>query len=182
MTSPYEPDDVAAQAATQVEPTEHSAGSQDVVRAAAELHALALPRAVEIADRVLRNALSSPRRSLPVRARAPYDFVRVSSQVITTVLREHLDSHLAGAAVGRIGLDVSRADVLEELTIELFVQYGTEIMLIADQVRLLAREALAGLLGSAEAAAGVDVAVTATHVHISDVTVGDPHLVDPADE
>lgn len=138
-----------------------------------------LPRSVEIADAVLRRSLATPRPSVLVRGRPPYAFVRVSSTAITAVVRERIDARLAGAAVGRILLDVDREQNLVAMTVELFVQFGVDILALADQSRTHAVEALTGLLGP-ETADVVPVAVN--HVHVSDVTVGDPHLVDPGDE
>ncbi len=142
-----------------------------------------LPRVVEVGDSVLRATLAAPRRAQLVRARAPFDFLQVSSTAIITVLRERIDAGLVGAAVGRIGLDVSREGTLDQLTVELFVQYGADILVLADQARALTLETLEGLLGPDGPAVQVAVDhVTVGHVHVSDVTVGDPHLVDPSEE
>ena len=85
--------------------------------------------------------------------------------------------------VGRIGLDVSREGTLDQLTVELLVQYGADILVLADQARALTLETLDGLLGPDGPTVHVAVShVTVSHVHVSDVTVGDPHLVDPGEE
>ena len=135
-------------------------------------------RAVEIADHVLRNALGSSRRSLPVRLAAPRDYIRVSDQVIITLLRRHVDDALEGAAVGRIRLLVDPDETLRELSMDLFVQYGRVLVDVADQARTIADTVLAQLLGDFR----VNVAVVTSHVHISEIAAGDPHLMDPADE
>ncbi len=150
----------------------------DLAEATSQLRGRAHPRAAEVAERVLRTALAGGRRSLPVRARAPHEHVRVSTGVLVTLLRAEVDPALVGAAVGRIAVSTDREDLLTELTVELFVQYGTEIPALADRVRELARGTLDASLGPGTAA-GVDI--TVTHVHVSDVTLGDPHLVDPTD-
>ncbi|SEB71607.1 hypothetical protein SAMN04489844_0908 [Nocardioides exalbidus] len=155
-------------------------GEAGLDEAARQLRALDHPRRVEIADRVLTRALAAPRRSHLVRAHGPHDYLRVSTLAITGAMREHLDRHLVGAAVGRILFDVDRDGELTALTIELYVQYGTEIMPTGDLARELGREVLTSLLG--ERPAGEDLPVTLSHVHVSDVTVGDPHVVDPSDE
>lgn len=163
-----------------------STGSTHPTPAASDLLGQALdqlrerptPRVVEVGDAVLRRTLAAPRRAVLVHARAPHDFVRVSSTAIITVLRERIDAGLTAAAVGRIGLDVSREGSLDQLTVELFVQYGADILVLADEARALALSTLAGLLGPD----GPTVHVTVSHVHVSDVTVGDPHLVDPGEE
>lgn len=161
---------------TSPDPSAHDS----LARAVEQLREQPLPQVVEIADDVLRRTLATPRRSVLVRARAPHDYLRVSSTAITAVLRERIDTGLATAAVGRIVLDVARDEALEALTVELFVQYGADILALADRTRSLANEALVDLIGPG--APGSEVAVTVSHVHVSDVTVGDPHLVDPGEE
>lgn len=136
------------------------------------------PRAVEIADDVLRNAMSAHRGSLPVRANAPYDYVRVSDQVIIATLRRRIDAELRDATMGRAFLLVGRDGWLQELTIELFVRYGEVLLDVADQARVTADLVLTDLLGPT----ATPVPVVVSHVHVSDVTIGDPHLVDPGDE
>lgn len=58
------------------------------------------------------------------------------------------------------------------------MRFGTDILEVADEARALARGVLAGVLGAPAAEAEVVV----QHVHVSDVTVGDPHVIDPSDE
>lgn len=135
-------------------------------------------RAVEIADDVLRNAMRATRRSLPVRAHPPYDFLRVSDQLIITTLGRRIDEVLADAAVGRVFLTVDREEALRELTIELFVRYGEVLLDVADQARVVIDDVLTEVLGATPA----PIPVVISHVHVSDVSVGDPHLVDPGDE
>ena len=158
-------------------------GDRSVLAAAAQLRNRPLPRAVEVADRVIARALRAPRRATLVRARAPYTYLRVSSLAITTTLRSQVDAGLVGAAVGRIGMEVTRDEVLRELTVELLVQYRTDISAVAELTRALAQDALDRLLGPVDPLwPDGEVAVTVSHVHVSDVTVADPHLADPADE
>jgi hypothetical protein len=156
-------------------------GEADLDVAAAQLRALPVPRVVEIADRVLERTLAAPRRAQLVRARPPHDHLEVSTLALTTLLRARLDESLVDAAVGRVLLDVSRDGRLEALTVELVVRYGTDVLVTADAARVLAREVLSGALGHAERSEDETV-IELSHVHVSDVTVGDPHVVDPADE
>ncbi len=156
----------------------HTAGPTYVQRAAEQLKGRTRTRAVEIADDVLRNAMSAHRRSLPVRAHPSHDFVRISDQVIIATLRRRIDAALPSAAVGRIYLLVDRHESLQELTIELFARYGEVLLEVADQARLIADRLLTELLGQAES----PVSILISHVHVSDITVGDPHFVDPTDE
>lgn len=156
-----------------------TSGAPTSLRVASEqLRGRSRPRAVEIADDVLRDVLRSSRRSLPVRVAAPHDHVRVSDQVVITLLRRDIDAALEDAAVGRIYLQVDRNETLRELTIELFVQYGQVLVNVADRARAIADVVLARLLAGAE----VSIGVVTSQVHISDITTGNPHLVDPADE
>ncbi len=158
-----------------------SRGEADLSAAARQLRSVpASPRAVEIADRVLQRALAAPRRSVLVRAHPPLDHLRVSSIAIIAIVRQRLDAVLQGAAVRRVVLDTDRHGQLHAVTVDLVVQYGTVIADVGEQARALAQGALADTLG--EPAPGSEVPVTISHAHVSDVTVGDPHLVDPADE
>ncbi len=181
MTSapqPAEPGRPVPDSTGTTDPTAVPAASDFLGRALEQLRERPLPRVVEVGDAILRRTLAAPRRSVLVRARAPHSFVQVSSTAIITVLRERIDAGLVTGAVGRIGLDVSREGTLDQLTVELFVQYGEDILVLADEARALALSSLAGLLGPD----GPAVHVTVSHVHVSDVTVGDPHLVDPGEE
>lgn len=155
-----------------------TSGALALQDASDQLRGRSRQRAVEIADDVLRNALRSSRHSMPVRIYPPHGHVLVSDQVIISVLRRDIDAALAGAAVGRIYLVVDRSQSLRELTVELFVQYGQVLLDLADRARTIADLVLAQLLSRSEVA----VDVVARHVHISDITTGDPHLVDPTDE
>jgi hypothetical protein len=156
-------------------------GEADLAAATRQLRAVPPPAAsVEIADRVLTRALAAPRRSVMVRAVPPHDHLRVSSNVIATVLRARLDADLRGAAVRRVLLDVDTDEHLTAVTVDLVVRYGTAIADLGAEVRALSRTVLDDTLGPATP--GGEVPVSVTHAHVSDVTVGDPQLVDPADE
>lgn len=136
-------------------------------------------RAVAIADNVLRNALRSSRRSLPIRVAAPHEYVWISDRVLIALLRCDIDAALRGSAVGRIRLVVDRDQALREMTVELFVQYGQVLIDVADEARTIAHRVLSRVLtGPGEVA----IQVITSHVHVSDVTIGNPHLVDPTDE
>lgn len=151
-----------------------------MARATRQLRDHAQRRAVEIADDVLQKALQASRHSLPVRAYPPHDQVHVSDQVLVSTLRQRIDDALDTAAVGAVYLRVTPGEVLQELTVELFVRYGEVLLEVADQARAIARAVLAQVLGPPAGTIGVEVVTT--HVHISDVTVGDPHLTDPRDQ
>lgn len=135
-------------------------------------------RAVEIADEVLLRTLRSSQRSLPIRAQASWSFVHISDRVLITALRAAIDSTLRGVAVGKVHLNVDRDETLTSLTIELFVQFGLVLVDVGDGARRICEQVLHDILAHDR----VPVRVTTTHVHISDVTAGDPLLVDPMDD
>lgn len=128
-------------------------------------------RWVEIADRVLSQALAATRRSFPVRAQAPDGPVHVSEQVLVAYLRAAIDGSVAGAAVAAIVVDVDDAAAYRGVTIELVAQFGVELLPLADGVRDIAAATLAPLLGPVTPV----VTVSAMHVHVGDVTASDPH-------
>jgi hypothetical protein len=148
-----------------------------IAQATAELRERSTRRAVEVADDVLRNALRASRTSLPIRARGDNDFARVSDQVLITLLRAAIDQALERAAVGRIVLLVDHDQILQRVTIELFVQFGEILIEVGDRVHDVAQRLIDEVLGVSEPT----IEVAATHVHVSDVTSGDPHLAGPED-
>lgn len=159
-----------------VSPT--SSGDADLREAVQQLRTRVHPRAVEVANDVLRQAVRASRHSLPIRAHAPHSFVRISDQVLISRLRQRIDGASRTCAVGRVVLLVDPDAVLREITIELFVQYGEVLVDAADGIRLIVDEVVEDLLGRPE----TPVALVTTHVHVSDITIGSPHLVDPSDE
>lgn len=164
-------------------PDEHetptaSAAARDALDAAtAQLRDQPAALPVQVADRVLERALAAPRMADLCRARPPHDHLRVSTVALTALLRHRLDSRLEHAAMRRVVFETSREEQLESLTLELIVQYGHDIRATAREARALVDAVLAETVGELPASA-----VTVQHVHVSDVTVGDPHLVDPRDE
>lgn len=158
------------------------ASDHTLSRAAEQLRGRTRQRAVEIADDVLLRALRTPRRSLPVRALGQHDYIRISNQVIISTLRRHIDDLLPDASVGSILLNVTRDQQLTAVTVELYARYGTVLLDVADQAREVTDQMLHRLLGP-EAAADIQTSVinVRADVHVGDVTVGDPHLVDPRD-
>jgi len=127
-------------------------------------------RWVEISDRVLTKALAATRRSQPVRAVAPGGPVTVSEQVLVAYLRDAVDGHVPGSAVERIYVEVEDRDAFARVIIEAIAQYGEALLPIADQIHALAASELRALLGPL----APQVSVRATHVHFSDVVLGDP--------
>jgi hypothetical protein len=150
-------------------------GSDVLRRATAALRAVPLRRAVEIADEVLRRTLAAPRRAELVRSRVDPS-IQVSTIAIAAVLRADLDAALPDAAVQRVLPEVDDDGHLATLTLDLLVRYPEAVPEVADVAREVAAASLAGMIGASA------VPVSVTHVHVSDITLGDPHVVDPGDE
>lgn len=154
-------------------------GGSDLELAAAQLRDRPLPDVVAVADRVLERALAAPRMSELVRAQPPHEQLRVSTVALVALLRHRIDNGLEHAVVRRAVCDVTRDARLEQLTVELIVRYGHDVRELAQRARLLTREVLEETLGLP---ADRGPAIVVQHVHVGDVTVADPHLVDPTDE
>lgn len=152
-------------------------GLRDLEVATAQLRAQPPTLPVEVADRAFQRALATPRPTGYVRAAAPHDFLTVSTVALTEMLRRALDEGLPHAATMRVRCLTSRHHELEQLTVELVVQYGHDIRESAARARTLIDAVLVETLGDVRSPA-----VLLHHVHVSDVTVADPHLVDPSDE
>lgn len=155
------------------------AGGDHVLRdAAVLLRERSDQRWVEISDRVLAKALRATRRSHPVRALAPGGPVLVSEQVLVAHLREAIDGQVPGSAVERIHVEVDGRDTFAGVIIEVTAQYGEPLLPIADRIHALATAELTTVLGPVVA----QVSVRATHVHFSDVVIGDPQKLTPGSE
>lgn len=151
----------------------------DLGPALTELRRHADDRWVSIANDVLSTVLSASRRSLPVAGvTAVGARFHVSEQVLIQRLRAHLDGALVGAAVSQIEFRADADRVLDDLVVELVAQYAHDLLPIADHARLLVEEVLDRDLGVVPTRVEVD----GTHIHFGGVTIGDPHLSDPADE
>lgn len=156
----------------------------DLTRGEAQLEAAAeqlrtLPpteRAAQAAGRILRRALSAPRRAVPVATTDPQ--LEISSVAIVAVLRDALDRGLVDAAVQRIALDVDDR-VLRSVRVELVVRYRSPMPDVADVAQDVVRAALVDVLGAGPAPGADDVE---RHVHVADVTMADPRLTEPVDE
>lgn len=148
----------------------------DLARATEQLRDLPAAPPVEVVDRVLQRVLATPRRAQLVRAAG--EGLRVSTTALTALLRHRLDVALDAAAARHIVCEVSRDERLEAVTVELIVQYGADIRVMAATARAAVREVVEQTLGAPLPPS----AVVLRHVHVSDVTVGDPRVVDPFDE
>lgn len=130
------------------------------------------------AARIRDLARSTPRPALLLRAAPPREYLSVSTTALTSLLRQRIDQDLSHGAVGHVAFAASRDGRLEQVRIDLLVQYGHDARELAARTHAVAAAVVEELLGSAPPPAGVDV----RHVHVADVTLGDPHLVDPRDE
>ncbi len=146
--------------------------------AADDLRAHVDERWVEVANVVLSRALTATRPSPPVRAQAPTGPVEIAEQVLVSYLRDSIDQ-LDDCEVVTIGIDTrpehgidGRGEVCTGVLVALAVRYQTVLIPLADRVREVAVSRLAQMLGPVEPA----VSVSVVHVHIADVTRGDPKL------
>ena len=133
-------------------------------------------RWVEVADWVLSKALTSTRRSLPVRA---HDLggggaLYVGEHVLTAYLRDAI-APIPAAAPTRIHIHADTGHHCTGVTIEITVQYNEPVIPIADQIRHRTETMLQTLLGPGTP----PVTVATMHVHVSDVTTDDPHTGRP---
>ncbi len=137
-------------------------------------------RALAISPDVLAHVMTRPRRSLPVRARSPHDRVHVSEQVLVVVLSRVVAEHAPGLAVARMIVTSTSDERLDRVVVELIAQYGTDLVAATVRAHQVITTALRELVGPADD--GVEVTIVPTHLHVGDVTVGDPQLSDPDDE
>jgi len=96
--------------------------------------------------------------------------VHVSQQVVVGYLRDAVDA-VDDCEVVTIRVD-SDGDVCTGVVIALAVRYGTPLIPLADRVRERAEGRLQELLGPV----APPVTVAHLHVHVVDVTRGDPKL------
>lgn len=154
-----------------------SRGEAALAEATTQLRERPAPSHVaEVAARVLDRTLSAPRRATLLDSTDP--LLRVSTVAVVSVLRAETATALSGAAVRRVRLDVD-GSTLRAVHTELVVQWSNPIPPAADVVHTVGRSVVADLLGSGPAPGADDVE---HHVHVVDVTLGDPELVEPLDE
>ena len=149
-------------------------GEDVLAAAAADLRDRVDPRWVAISDRVLASALTATRRSRPLRAQAASGPVSVSEQVLIAHVRHALDGRVPGTAVAAIHVNIEGRDSFSGLIIEIVAEYGRPLLPLADRVHALAAAELVSVLGPLDPL----VSVRATHVHVNDVTRGDPQEAD----
>ena len=128
----------------------------------------ASPHVAQAAGRVLARALAAPRRASTIETADP--LLQVSSVALVALLRSALGGEVADAAVRRI---------LHAVYVELVARYGTSVPESTEATHAVTRRVLTQTLGTGPAPGADDVT---QHVHVSDVTHGDPHLAEPLDE
>ncbi|MFY0407963.1 hypothetical protein [Solicola sp. PLA-1-18] len=153
------------------EPSDHHDAIDGIRRQARQQWAL-------VANDVLEHAMRATRTSLPLRAHTPEGPIWIAEQVVIAALRRAIDDDLDGGAVGRVVIDADTEHVVHTLTIELFGQFGYDLLVLADQARATAERVLWDSLQLDQ----VDIAITPLHMHFTAVTYGDPQQVDPSDE
>lgn len=145
-------------------------GSSGVRRATTILHSYDDPRWVEVADGVLGRVMSARRRSLPVLAQTRRGSFRVSEAVLRQRIQEALDP-VQHCEVDEIAIHLAGQTFIG-VTLIVTVQFPYPIIAIADELRGRARACLAPLLGQVTP----QVTVDAMHVHVEDVTPGNPKI------
>ncbi|MBA2638416.1 MAG: hypothetical protein H0U77_00150 [Nocardioidaceae bacterium] len=127
-------------------------------------------RWVEVADALVSRALTTSRPSPPVRASATSGSVLVTEQVLVSHLRASMDPFPECETVA-ITIETD-GDSCTGAVIALAVRFGTELIPLADRVRAVVEDQLGRLLGPVVP----PVTVSSVHVHVDDVTRGDPKL------
>lgn len=130
-------------------------------------------RWVEIESDLLARVLATPRTSHPLRALSPAGFFAVSEQVLVAYLHSALDptSH---CEISAIHLHAS-GDVCTAVTVVVTAQYGHSVLDIADALRGRAEGVIASVLGDVRPR----VTITDMHVHVDDISRGDPKRGEP---
>lgn len=157
-----------------------SVRSVPVERATRALADRGRARALEVSADVLAHVMARPRRSMPVLARAPHRRVHLSEQVVVAVVTHRIARLAEGLAVARVVVTATPDQHLERVLVELVAQYGTDLVAASARAHDIVTSVLREVVGPADDS--VEVAVAPTHVHVGDVTVGDPQLSDPHDD
>jgi hypothetical protein len=137
--------------------------------AATELRGHTDDRWVEIAGDVLARVMCISRPSHPLRAQSARGHgFHVSEQVLVASLQRALDE-VPHCEVTHIQIQAD-GETYSGVTIIVTAQYRVPLISLADQIRDLASGPLTDILGPVTH----EVTASAMHVHIEDVTHGDP--------
>jgi hypothetical protein len=136
--------------------------------AATELRGHTDHRWVEISGDVLSRVMCVSRPSHPLRAQAPGGEFHVSEQVLVAALQHALDE-VPNCEVTHIQIQAD-GETYAGVTIIATAQYRVPLISLADQIREVASRPLSDILGPITP----EVTMSAMHVHIEDVTPGDP--------
>jgi len=151
--------------------TDGDTGMVDV--ALAQLRQHTDQRWVEIESDVLAHLLTVSRPSHPLSALSSAGPYAVSEQVLTSYLRGALD-RAPDCEVSAIRIHADDG-VCTGVTIVITARYGRSLLDVADTIRIAADGVIAEVLGDARPR----VTVTDMHVHVSDITRGDPKRGEP---
>lgn len=158
------------------EPTPRDASNGDtgtVDAAAAQLRQHTDERWVEVRSGVLAHVLAVSRPSHPLHALSSTGAYAVSEQVLTSYLRTALD-RAPDCEVSAIRVH-SDGDVCTGVTIVITARHDRSLLDLADSIRSAADDVITAVLGDARPR----VTVTDMHVHVNDVTRGDPKRGEP---
>ncbi len=144
-----------------------------MVAAIAQLRQHTDQRWVEIESDILAHVQSVSRPSHPLRALSTRGAYAVSEQVLTSYLRAALD-HAPDCEVSAIRIHAD-GDVCTAVTIVMTARYGRSLLDLADTIRIAADDVIAKVLGETRPR----VTVTDMHVHVNDITRGDPKRGEP---
>lgn len=126
-------------------------------------------RWVEIEEAVLDRVLTASRPSHPVLGHSDAGPFHLSEQVLTYHLLRAADA-VPRCEAAAIAVHTDEQQRCTGITVVVTARYGYSLLEIADDVRAAVRAAVPHVLGDVRPA----VTVTDMHVHVHDITTGDP--------
>ncbi|MDQ3627973.1 MAG: hypothetical protein M3419_04030 [Actinomycetota bacterium] len=130
-------------------------------------------RWVEIESDVLARLLTASRPSHPLKALSTTGAYAVSEQVLVSYLLTALD-RAPDCEVSAIRVHADKG-VCTAVTIIITARYGRSLLDVSDTIRIAADDIIAAVLGGVRPR----VTVTDMHVHVDDITRGDPRRGKP---
>ena len=151
-------------------PLDRAGDDDPLLRSAATaLHQHTDQRWVEVSGDILVRILSMSRPSHPLQAMSQDGSYQVSELVLVMSLQRALDV-IPHSEVTHIRIKAER-DRYQAVAIVITVEYPFPIIPIADRIRDVSVRVLEQILG-----ASPEINVSGMHVHVGDVTRGDPKL------
>ena len=147
-----------------------SAEQRDLDVAAQALRDHTDERWVEIADSMLAGVLATTPPSHPLRGQLGSEAFYVSEQVLTNYLLDAIDT-VPDVEVDAIQIHADQ-DRYTGVTILITARHGLALLPVADSIREAAQARLLEVRGQSVP----QISVSPMHVHVEDVTPGDPGL------